>query len=109
MQLCARVFWQLYAWVLCLVSPQILCATFPSHIDFTWQDMACDTFLKIVQKCRRKFVILQVCLHALFQKCLVANAVTTCWINQRAEKVFHPKVYLTLHSFPGGRDRTLRL
>ncbi|KAL8148521.1 protein EXPORTIN 1A isoform X2 [Apium graveolens] len=24
------------------------------------QDMACDTFLKIVQKCRRKFVILQV-------------------------------------------------
>lgn len=25
-----------------------------------FQDMACDTFLKIVQKCRRKFVILQV-------------------------------------------------
>ena len=24
------------------------------------QDMACDTFLKISQKCRRKFVILQV-------------------------------------------------
>merc|ERR1712070_503703 len=24
------------------------------------QDMACDTFLKIAQKCRRKFVILQV-------------------------------------------------
>ncbi len=24
------------------------------------QDMACDTFLKIAQKCRRKFVILQI-------------------------------------------------
>lgn len=26
-----------------------------------WQDMACDTFLKIVQKCKRKFVTQQVC------------------------------------------------
>ena len=25
-----------------------------------FQDMACDTFLKIVQKCKRKFVIVQV-------------------------------------------------
>jgi hypothetical protein len=25
-----------------------------------WQDMACDTFLKIVQKCKRKFVTQQV-------------------------------------------------
>jgi hypothetical protein len=31
-------------------------------VELAWclQDMACDTFLKIVQKCRRKFVILQV-------------------------------------------------
>ena len=26
----------------------------------SFQDMACDTFLKIVQKCKRKFVIVQV-------------------------------------------------
>lgn len=29
-------------------------------IMFFAQDMACDTFLKIVQKCKRKFVIVQV-------------------------------------------------
>ncbi|KAG6429419.1 hypothetical protein SASPL_107470 [Salvia splendens] len=29
------------------------------------QDMACDTFLKIVQKCKRKFVIVQVMIHVL--------------------------------------------
>jgi hypothetical protein len=28
------------------------------------QDMACDTFLKICNKCRRKFVVLQVSAHA---------------------------------------------
>jgi exportin-1 len=27
------------------------------------QDMACETFLKIAQKCRRKFVTIQVCIH----------------------------------------------
>lgn len=32
-----------------------------SHfVDHMFQDMACDTFLKIVQKCKRKFVIVQV-------------------------------------------------
>lgn len=30
-----------------------------------FQDMACDTFLKIVQKCKRKFVILQVTFDSL--------------------------------------------
>lgn len=34
---------------------------------FFLQDMACDTFLKIVQKCRRKFVILQVLDSLLLQ------------------------------------------
>lgn len=29
-----------------------------------FQDMACDTFLKIVQKCKRKFVITQVTFHS---------------------------------------------
>ena len=32
---------------------------------FCLQDMACDTFLKIVQKCKRKFVTLQVSLVLL--------------------------------------------
>jgi len=32
---------------------------------FCLQDMACDTFLKIVQKCKRKFVTLQVSLLLL--------------------------------------------
>lgn len=32
----------------------------------TFQDMACDTFLKIVQKCKRKFVIVQVYLCIFF-------------------------------------------
>lgn len=36
-------------------SSKIHVANFPS-----FQDMACDTFLKIVQKCKRKFVIIQV-------------------------------------------------
>jgi len=31
---------------------------------FYFQDMACDTFLKIVQKCKRKFVIVQVCIFS---------------------------------------------
>lgn len=38
-----------------------------------FQDMACDTFLKIVQKCKRKFVIVQVPFasnFALFQLAL---------------------------------------
>ncbi|GMP37352.1 hypothetical protein CsSME_00009067 [Camellia sinensis var. sinensis] len=29
------------------------------YVDFSSKDMACDTFLKIVQKCKRKFVIVQ--------------------------------------------------
>jgi hypothetical protein len=31
-----------------------------------WQDMACDTFLKIVQKCKRKFVTQQVSTRFFF-------------------------------------------
>lgn len=34
------------------------------------QDMACDTFLKIVQKCKRKFVIVQV-IYTLFDILIV--------------------------------------
>ena len=30
------------------------------YILWSFQDMACDTFLKIVQKCKRKFVLVQV-------------------------------------------------
>ena len=37
------------------------------NFSCSWfQDMACDTFLKIVQKCRRKFVITQVMLATIF-------------------------------------------
>jgi hypothetical protein len=35
------------------------------HLEI-FQDMACDTFLKIVQKCKRKFVIVQV--TSIFQR-----------------------------------------
>ncbi|KAG2700901.1 hypothetical protein I3760_06G018800 [Carya illinoinensis] len=41
------------------------------------QDMACDTFLKIVQKCRRKFVIVQVGENEPFVSELLAGLATT--------------------------------
>ncbi|RAL42035.1 hypothetical protein DM860_017761 [Cuscuta australis] len=41
------------------------------------QDMACDTFLKIVQKCKRKFVILQVGEHEPFVSELLTTLPTT--------------------------------
>ncbi|GLT95335.1 hypothetical protein SLE2022_130230 [Rubroshorea leprosula] len=41
------------------------------------QDMACDTFLKIVQKCKRKFVILQVGESEPFVSELLSGLVTT--------------------------------
>lgn len=41
------------------------------------QDMACDTFLKIVQKCKRKFVILQVGEHEPFVSELLTGLSTT--------------------------------
>ena len=40
------------------------------------QDMACDTFLKIVQKCKRKFVILQVGEKEPFVSELLSGLVT---------------------------------
>ncbi|XP_057774096.1 protein EXPORTIN 1A-like [Salvia miltiorrhiza] len=41
------------------------------------QDMACDTFLKIVQKCKRKFVIVQVGEHEPFVSELLTTLPTT--------------------------------
>uniref|UniRef100_A0A7N0UPH6 Importin N-terminal domain-containing protein n=1 Tax=Kalanchoe fedtschenkoi TaxID=63787 RepID=A0A7N0UPH6_KALFE len=41
------------------------------------QDMACDTFLKIVQKCKRKFVIVQVGENEPFVSELLAGLATT--------------------------------
>ncbi|KAH0895875.1 hypothetical protein HID58_045443, partial [Brassica napus] len=41
------------------------------------QDMACDTFLKIVQKCKRKFVIVQVGEHEPFVSELLSGLATT--------------------------------
>ncbi|PUZ69349.1 hypothetical protein GQ55_2G100800 [Panicum hallii var. hallii] len=41
------------------------------------QDMACDTFLKIVQKCKRKFVTLQVGENEPFVSVLLSNLSTT--------------------------------
>ncbi|XP_022744970.1 protein EXPORTIN 1A-like isoform X1 [Durio zibethinus] len=41
------------------------------------QDMACDTFLKIVQKCKRKFVIVQVGENEPFVSELLSALVTT--------------------------------
>ncbi|TXG48700.1 hypothetical protein EZV62_024575 [Acer yangbiense] len=41
------------------------------------QDMACDTFLKIVQKCKRKFVIVQVGENEPFVSELLSGLVTT--------------------------------
>uniref|UniRef100_A0A1D1Z823 Exportin-1 n=2 Tax=Anthurium amnicola TaxID=1678845 RepID=A0A1D1Z823_9ARAE len=41
------------------------------------QDMACDTFLKIVQKCKRKFVITQVGENEPFVSELLSNLPTT--------------------------------
>ncbi|EER98405.2 hypothetical protein BDA96_02G120800 [Sorghum bicolor] len=41
------------------------------------QDMACDTFLKIVQKCKRKFVTLQVGENEPFVSVLLSNLPTT--------------------------------
>ncbi|PIA33613.1 hypothetical protein AQUCO_04100203v1 [Aquilegia coerulea] len=41
------------------------------------QDMACDTFLKIVQKCKRKFVIVQVGEHEPFVSELLTGLSTT--------------------------------
>ena len=38
----------------------IKCSNVAKTCAFVFQDMACDTFLKIVQKCKRKFVIVQV-------------------------------------------------
>ncbi|KAF6173091.1 hypothetical protein GIB67_004194 [Kingdonia uniflora] len=41
------------------------------------QDMACDTFLKIVQRCKRKFVIIQVGEHEPFVSELLTGLPTT--------------------------------
>nr|CAB3456381.1 unnamed protein product [Digitaria exilis] len=41
------------------------------------QDMACDTFLKIIQKCKRKFVTLQVGESEPFVSVLLSNLPTT--------------------------------
>lgn len=57
-----------------------------------WQDMACDTFLKIVQKCKRKFVTQQVCsrifpkvymlvLDISFSFFIIVLKVNPCWFN----------------------------
>jgi hypothetical protein len=43
-----------------------------------WQDMACDTFLKIVQKCKRKFVTQQVC-SRIFPKVYMLVLVPEPW------------------------------
>jgi len=37
----------------------IACSACPLGLGIPLQDMACDTFLKICNKCRRKFVVLQ--------------------------------------------------
>jgi exportin-1 len=44
---------------------------------FPFQDMACDTFLKIVQKCKRKFVIVQVGENEPFVSELLTGLATT--------------------------------
>ena len=40
--------------------------------------MACDTFLKIVQKCKRKFVIVQVCI-AMFSSPFLILPLSSEW------------------------------
>ncbi|KAL8472610.1 hypothetical protein ACS0TY_030052 [Phlomoides rotata] len=43
----------------------------------SFKDMACDTFLKIVQKCKRKFVIVQVGENEPFVSELLTTLPTT--------------------------------
>lgn len=56
-----------YAWCYLIYSVIDTVVTFPMHL---FQDMACDTFLKIVQKCKRKFVIVQV----KFSLCMIGKS-----------------------------------
>ena len=44
------------------------------------QDMACDTFLKIVQKCKRKFVVVQArpYLHSSFSCVFFTYSLQNC-------------------------------
>lgn len=60
------IWWDtFYGFISVLVKFKYICCWNCIHSDSTsilhfFQDMACDTFLKIVQKCKRKFVITQV-------------------------------------------------
>ncbi|KAI3771697.1 hypothetical protein L6452_02864 [Arctium lappa] len=69
-------------------------------VDFYSQDMACDTFLKIVQKCKRKFVMVQVGENEPFVSELLTTLPTTIIDLEIVAQtvVLFKELRLTLHS-----------
>ncbi|KAF5195132.1 Exportin 1a [Thalictrum thalictroides] len=75
------------------------------------QDMACDTFLKIVQKCKRKFVIVQVGEHEPFVSELLTGLSTTVTdLEPHQIHTFYESVGNMIHaeSDPQKRDEYLQ-
>lgn len=62
------------------------------------QDMACDTFIKIAQKCRRHFVQVQVGEVMPFIE-EILNGINTIICDLQPQQVCNP--YLTMHSCKG--------
>ncbi|KAG8487173.1 hypothetical protein CXB51_020831 [Gossypium anomalum] len=75
------------------------------------QDMACDTFLKIVQKCKRKFVIVQVGENEPFvSELLSALATTVADLEPHQIHIFYESVghMIQAESDPHKRDEYLQ-
>ncbi|CAI0561296.1 unnamed protein product [Linum tenue] len=70
------------------------------------QDMACDTFLKIVQKCKRKFVIVQVGESEPFVSELLSGLATTVGdLEPHQIHTFYESVAQMIHAEPDPQKR----